>query len=77
MGVTKDWETLRKRIQGDLRRLDRAASGRLQVSLKREKIVVRKPMSALQGFLELHSCDQPLLASDLPQKGGHYSLKRA
>ncbi|CAK0783927.1 hypothetical protein CVIRNUC_007128 [Coccomyxa viridis] len=30
VGVTKDWETLRNRIQGDLRRLDRAASGRLQ-----------------------------------------------
>ena len=67
MGVTKDWETLRKRIQGDLRRLDRAASGRLQVSLKREKIVVRKPLNALQGFLELRSCDLSLLAFDVRQ----------
>ena len=77
MGVTKDWETLRKRIQGDLRRLDRAASGRLQVSLKREEIVVRKPLNALQGFLELHSYDLSLLASDLRQDRVALTLKRA
>lgn len=74
MGVTKDWETLRNRIQGDLRRLDRAASGRLQVSLKHEKTVVRKPLNALQGFLELHSCDLSLLASNLPQNRAAISL---
>ena len=68
MGVTTDWEALLKRIQGDLRRLDRAASGRLQVSLRGKEIAGCKTLHVLQGFLQRHSCALSLIATDLPQQ---------